>query len=229
MSLFGDRVAEGLAARGGQVVSLRVDRNALPPDPAVPLAYGAVDLNTTSVGDLVGVFTGCDALVASLSVPTTTSATGESMRVALVKRADLVVRAALEAGVGKIVLLGSYYTAWDRMHPGSGFASRHPYVAARIAEAQSATALGEKFGASVCVLEVPCVFGAGAGEQFHWRDVVFDRLHKPVIMFPFGGTSAITSQQLADAVIGALENGRHGGRYPLSDMELTWREIFSRA
>ena len=128
-----------------------------------------------------------------------------------------------------MVVLGSYFTAWERMHPDAGFASRHPYVTARVDQSNRAIAAGGEFGAEVCVLEIPYVFGTIRGEGKRWKEMLFDRLRHPIVFFPTGGTSVVTSVQVGQAVAGALERGEHGGRYPLNDIDLTWRELLSHA
>lgn len=228
--LFGTRVAEGLAEYGRHTVSLRPDKRSPHLPSTDTVTYGSVDVLNGPFEELVEAFAGCDSLVSSLGVPTTSPLSGaEYARTRLVGVTERVLKAAVDAGVERVVLLGTYLTAWHRTNPGFGLASRHPYVEARLVEAESAVEMGQRYGVSVCVLEVPYVFGTGAGERQNWREILFDGLRQPVTLFPTGGTSVITSQQLADAVVGAVERGEHGARYPLSDLDLTWRELISHA
>lgn len=179
---------------------------------------------------LVRAFSGCEALVYALGPDDREEVAGdptEFFETRLVETTERVVRAACRAGVRRVVVLGSYFCTWERMHPDLGFASRHPYVAARVAQAERAVAAGEEFGARVSVLEIPYVFGTIRGEGKRWKTLLFDRLRGPVVFFPTGGTSVVTSVQVGQAVAGAVERGEHGARYPLNDIDLTWRELIS--
>lgn len=175
-------------------------------------------------------FNGCEALVYALGPDDRDEVTGdpaEYFQTRLVETTERAVRAACRAGVNRVVVLGSYFATWERMHPDLGFAARHPYIAARVAQSERAVAAGQEFGATVSVLEIPYVFGTIRGEGKRWRSMLFDRVDGPVVFFPTGGTSAVTSVQVGQAVAGAIERGEHGARYPLNDIDLTWRELIS--
>lgn len=61
-----------------------------------------------------------------------------------------------------------------------------------------------------------------------WKEWVFERVRSsPVVMYPGGGTSAVTATQVGEAVAGAVERGAGGTAYPLSDEDLTWRAMLT--
>lgn len=189
-----------------------------------------LDVFSADETQLQRAFAGCDVLVYALGPDDREEVEGDPaayFQTRLVETTERVVRAACRVGVRKVVVLGSYFTAWDRMHPDRGFASRHPYVAARLAQSERAIDAGQEFGASVCVLEIPYVFGTIRGEGRRWKKILLDRFRGPLVFFPTGGTSVVTSVQVGQAVAGAVERGAHGARYPLSDIDLTWRELIA--
>lgn len=127
-------------------------------------------------------------------------------------------------GVRRAVLLGSYFTWWDRRHPERGMAQRHIYWRQRKEQARRLVAVGAEGGMDVVVLEVPYVFGTVPGQTPIWKAEVFDRiLRAPVVLWPRGGSSAVTATQVAQAAVGALEHGEPGAAYPLADLDLDYR------
>lgn len=129
-------------------------------------------------------------------------------------------------GVRRAVLLGSYFTWWDRRHPERGMAQRHVYWRQRKKQADRLVAVGAEGGMDVMVLEVPYVFGTIPGQVPVWKVEVFDRiLRGPVVLWPRGGSSAVTATQVAQAVAGALEHGEPGAAYPLADLDLDYRTL----
>ncbi len=228
--LLGQRASAELVARGHDVFS--VSRNPIPPGRRrlVEVEQRCADIVAADTATLRKVLSGADALVYALGPDDRCQVRGDPaafFQACLVETTERVIRVAGATGVERIVLLGSYFTTWERMHPDSGFASRHPYVQARVDQLAAAVAAAGEAGVRLCVLEIPYVFGLIDGEGQRWRELLFDRTSKPVVLFPTGGTSVITSIQVGEAVAGALQRGEHGACYPLSDIDLTWREILS--
>lgn len=147
----------------------------------------------------------------------------------LVQATARVAGLARQAGIGRMVVLGSYFTAWHRMHPEIDFAGRHPYVGARQAQAERAIAVGggrDQGGMDVCVLEIPYVFGAVPQREPMWKQWLFDRLlGMPVVMYPDGGSSVVTAAQVGACAGAAAIVGRHQARYPLADLQLDWASL----
>lgn len=224
--LFGHRLCESLVAAGHEVVSVRPRRQGSVASPYRGVTYSAVDV-TDDEAVITQVLRGVDALVYGVGVSGVGPVEGGDAVEWVRDVVGRTFRAAAAAGVEQVVVIGSYLAAWERANPGLGIADRHPYVRARVAEADFAIEVGTELGMRVCVLEIPYVFGAGSGERHHWREILLDRLRGPVVLFPTGGTSVITTQQLVDAVMSALQRGEHAARYPLTDMDLTWREMIS--
>jgi hypothetical protein len=80
----------------------------------------------------------------------------------------------------------------------------------------------------VLVLELPYVFGTMPGRVPLWKEVFMDRFLKlnPVI-YPDGGTAVVCAGSVGMAVVGAVERGEAGRRYPIGDVNMRWREMFT--
>lgn len=47
------------------------------------------------------------------------------------------------------------------------------------------------------------------------------------IIYPRGGTSMIRAENVAEAIVGAVEKGKHGACYAIADVNMQWEEMFS--
>lgn len=130
-------------------------------------------------------------------------------------------------GLTRGVVMGSYYTYYDRLHPRLRLTERHTYIRCRVEQAQEArTAAGP--GLPVAVLELPFVFGrAGdrlpnwAGPLDHWA-----RSRSPLLV-PVGGSAAASARSVALVAVDALEQA-NGEDIPVADENLTWDEMMGR-
>ncbi len=143
----------------------------------------------------------------------------------LVESVQKVANAARKAGVKKFVLLNSYFAYFDRTWPQKELAKHHPYIRCRVEQAERVIAAG-KDSMAVMVLELPYIFGSMPNRIPLWKDVLLDRFAKgKTIYFPRGGTNMITAQHVGQAIIGALERGEHGTRYPVGDENHTFNDM----
>ena len=146
----------------------------------------------------------------------------------LVRRTERIHRIAADAGVQASVVLGSYFAERGRNRP--DFLAHHPYVAARVAQADAAVAAGAEGGMRVTLLEIPYVFATRPGLVPLWKTMYYDTYRwLPVLPLPDGGTTMVTGETVAEATLAALEVGVHGRSYPVGDDDLTWREFLSVA
>jgi Nucleoside-diphosphate-sugar epimerases len=182
-------------------------------------------------GALRASFSGCGAAVYALGLddrqplPRPAYATLHRDHVDVCLR---VLRAARDAGVAAFVAYGSYFTSFDRMHPELGLSRDHPYIRTRREQLEAVLKeAGPGFTASV--LEIPYVIGSLPKRVPPWT-FLFDMLSgkgKRAFFFLRGGTAAVTTGQIAQATLGAIEGGRSGA-YPLGGINLSWRELASR-
>lgn len=193
---------------------------------SVAVDYG--DVFTLSGEELEQRFAGYDALVYAVGpddrvVPPAPAY--EFFHERLVLACEKAVIAARKAGVKRCVILNSYFAYFDRLWPQKRLAERHPYIKCRVEQAQRAIAAGGDTMA-VMILELPYIFGSMPKRTPIWKDVFLDKYAKGrIIFFPKGGTNMIAVQHVGEAIIGALENGEHGRRYPIGDENHTYNEM----
>lgn len=177
---------------------------------------------------LVDTFRGYDALVYAVGPDdrvTPDAPAYQFFHDRLVVACTGVVRAARDAGIKRCVVLGSYFAYFDRVWPERSLADHHAYIKARIEQTESVMALGSP-SFSVMVLELPYIFGNMPERLPLWKDILFERIRKMrVVFFPGGGSNMIAVEHVAEAIVGATEQGKHGSRYLIGDENLTWKEL----
>ncbi|MGB4618544.1 MAG: NAD(P)H-binding protein, partial [Dethiobacteria bacterium] len=143
----------------------------------------------------------------------------------LVVQCSKVVRAARKAGVRRVVIMNSYFAYFDRQPGYNGRLSRnHPYIRARVEQAEACIKLGEKGVMDVMILELPYIFGSMPGRMPLWKEVFLDRFDKmPAVFFPKGGTVMIHVRGVGQAVVAATVNGEHGKRYPIGAYNMKYK------
>jgi dihydroflavonol-4-reductase len=133
---------------------------------------------------------------------------------------------ARRAGVRKFVLYGSYTAQWAEQWPDLDYRGRNGYPRTRLAQEEIAHLEGD--GAmDVMVLRLPYIFGLVPGQRPLWQsflDIV--AAHPGMVPVLGGSTSSVTVRQVAQAAVGAMERGSHGGRYPINAYELTYAELY---
>ena len=143
----------------------------------------------------------------------------------LVNVCKKVAIAARKAGVKKFVVLNSYFAYFDRIWPEKELSRHHPYIRCRVEQAEKVISAGEDEMA-VMILELPYIFGSMPNRIPLWKDVLLDRFAKgKIIFFPKGGTNMIAVEHVGEAIIGALENGKHGARYTVGDENRSLNEM----
>jgi len=188
--------------------------------------YG--DIFKMPKADLVSLFSGFDAMVYAVGPDdrvTPKAPAYDFFYERLVTACINVVSAAKEAGVKKCVVLNSYFAYFDRVFPKYNLAKRHPYIKCRVEQASLAIQEGSD-KIAVMILELPYIFGTMPERVPIWKDLLIKRLQKQkVIFYPKGGSNMISIEHVAESVAGAIENGRHGQRYPIGDVNFTWKQL----
>jgi len=136
-------------------------------------------------------------------------------------------RLARRAGVRRGALLSSYFAHFCRIWPHLKLAEHHPYVRSRVEQEEQSLAAAMP-DLQLSVLELPYIFGAMPGRPSLWTPVVNLVRRWPVLFFPRGGTNMIAVQHVAEAIAGAIEQGRGGERYVIGDENLTWKDWLGR-
>ncbi|TNH29726.1 NAD-dependent epimerase/dehydratase family protein [Micromonospora orduensis] len=143
---------------------------------------------------------------------------------------DPVVRlftAAREEGLTRAVVMGSYYTYFDRLRPQWRLTERHTYIRCRVEQAREGrAAAGDDL--PVAVLELPFVFGRAGDRLPNWAGPLdrWARSRTPLVA-PTGGTAAASARSVAEIAVDALEQGR-GDDIPVADENLTWDDMIGR-
>ncbi|MFC8298945.1 NAD(P)H-binding protein [Micromonospora orduensis] len=143
---------------------------------------------------------------------------------------DPVVRlftAAREEGLTRGVVMGSYYTYFDRLRPQWRLTERHTYIRCRIEQAREGRAAAGD-GLPVAVLELPFVFGRAGDRLPNWAGPLdrWARSRTPLVA-PTGGTAAVSARSVAEIAVDALEQGR-GDDIPVADENVTWDDMIGR-
>ncbi len=223
--LLGSAAAKELIRKGHEVSAL-----ALPPVPEG--AYLPPEMNLTfgnyvemSDAELAGHFKGCDGFVFAAGVDERVE--GPAPIYEMFKRYNItplekLLRVAKASGVKHAVVCGSYFSYFAKIWPEKELAKWHPYIRSRIDQEHVALALSDE-DFDVAMLELPYIFGAQPGRKPVWVFLVeIIRGMKKATMYPEGGTTMVTVRQVAQAIVGALEQSRGAKCYPIGYFNLTW-------
>ncbi|GIF68392.1 hypothetical protein Ais01nite_64270 [Asanoa ishikariensis] len=143
---------------------------------------------------------------------------------------DPVVRlftAARAEGLTRGVVMGSYYTYYDRLHPRWRLPERHTYIRCRVEQAaEGRAAAGPDL--PVAVLELPFVFGRAGDRLPNWSEPLdrWARSRAPLLV-PVGGSAAASARSVAEVTADALEQAS-GADIPVADENLTWADMLAR-
>ncbi|MBQ0902495.1 NAD(P)H-binding protein [Micromonospora sp. U21] len=139
---------------------------------------------------------------------------------------NLFTAARLE-GLTRGVVMGSYYTYFDRLHPQWRLAARHTYIRCRVEQAREGRAAAGP-DLPVAVLELPFVFGRAGDRLPNWSGPLdrWARSRTPLAV-PAGGTAAASARSVAEVAVDALEQTR-GEDIPVADENLTWNDMIAR-
>ncbi|PWR05176.1 nucleoside-diphosphate sugar epimerase [Micromonospora acroterricola] len=135
--------------------------------------------------------------------------------------------AARREGLTRGVIMGSYYTHFDRLHPQLRLAARHTYIRCRVEQAREGRAAAGP-DLPVAVLELPFVFGRAGDRLPNWAGPLdrWARSRTPLLA-PAGGTAAASARSVADIAVDALEQAS-GADIPVADENLTWSDMIAR-
>ncbi|WP_433223382.1 NAD(P)H-binding protein [Dactylosporangium sp. CS-047395] len=220
--LIGAHVGAVLRERGHEVTSLaRTARDGVD---------HVLDLGAASVGELGERLQGHDGIVYAARTDEQRPLRKPilpAFRRDMVEPVARLFTAARTAGLTRGVVMGSYYTYFDRLHPEWRLAERHTYIRCRVEQAaQARTAAGPDL--PVAVIELPFVFGAAGDRLPNWAPALerWARSATPMLA-PAGGTAAVSVRTVAEMAADALESA-DGSDLPAADENLTWRDLLAR-
>jgi nucleoside-diphosphate-sugar epimerase len=197
-----------------------------PPDVQIRLG----DLNTISDADLLEFVRGYEWVIYAAGAHASARFQGDAYTYFYNENARSAARffkLARTGGVKRGVLLGSYFTYFDRMRPDLKLSENHPYIRSRQDQ------IKESFAAAlpdleVMVLELPWIFGTAPGHIPSWQPLIRYIQSPMPLFFTAGGTNMIAAVEVAQAIAGALEHGKGGELYLVGDENLTWRDLLTR-
>jgi len=129
-----------------------------------------------------------------------------------------------EGKLEHLVILGSYFSYFNRKHPEWKMQERHPYVYSRLRqELETRKALGGH--ASLSVLEIPYVFGSAPGLVPLWKPLIDYIYRMPVVLYTKGGTNICAVEQVADAVVGIVESPVRRDNWIVGGKNVTWKDL----
>ena len=121
----------------------------------------------------------------------------------------------------KLVILGSYFTYFNRMKPEWKMAERHPYVRSRVLQ-QEETLHAADNQVKVEILELPYIFGAAPNMIPLWKPLVKYINATPWVFYTRGGTAMIGVEEVARAIVGAIEYQGSNSIWQIGAENHTW-------
>ena len=140
-----------------------------------------------------------------------------------------IARLAKEAGVRNFVLFGSYTSEFAENNEDlrAHNYQAEPYVETRLLQEKAAMYAGE--GAmNVSVLRLPYIFGTMPGKvpmTSMYVDMLRDQKFMPVTT---GGFATITVNQVGQAAISAIENGKHRKTYAVATGYMSYENFYKK-
>jgi dihydroflavonol-4-reductase len=210
----------------------RVDLLALPPAPPAGLFPKEVKVYLRDIGELSDralqrMLSPYDAVVFAAgaddrNVPE--SPAYHFFYEANVRSTVRVTAAAVKAGVDKLVVLGSYFTYFDREWPHLELSKHHPYVLSRRQQIELGQGIAGDDMAFI-VLELPYIFGSMPGKVPLWHPLVNYVRSGVELVYTRGGSSMIAVEHVAEAIAGACERIKSNRVYQVGDRNVSWTEF----
>jgi dihydroflavonol-4-reductase len=216
-----------LLARGYQVKTM-----ALPPLPEADLLPAEVsctlgDIMALSDAEIKAVLSDCQGFIYAAGADERTIPEKPAMKFfyeANVLPTQRLARLAKQAGVTSFVVFGSYFAEFAERFPHYHL-QRQVYPAMRLLQEQIAFAEGEG-SMRMMSLRLPYIFGTMPGRMPLWK--MFSDQIKGQAVYPAlkGGTAMVTVEQVAEAAVGALENGTHRSTYAISALNMKYQQFY---
>lgn len=220
--LIGAHVVDVLGERGHAATT--VARTARPGVDHV------LDLETASVDELRPLLAGHDGVVYAARTDEQRplrKPIHPAFRRDIVEPVVRLFAAARQEGLTRGVVMGSYYTYFDRLRPQWRLTARHTYIRCRVEQSREGRAAAGP-DLPVAVLELPFVFGRAGDRLPNWAGPLdgWARSRTPLAV-PSGGTAATSARNVAEVAVDALEQAS-GDDIPVADENLSWHALIAR-
>jgi len=126
--------------------------------------------------------------------------------------------------VKKIIILGSYFTHFHRLHPEWKMEEYHPYVQSRVLQYEESVAASEG-KTDIIILEMPYVFGSVPEKTPLWKPLIKYIKKMPIVFYTKGGTNIVSVTQVASATVGAINNLNSHQQLIIGNQNVTWKEL----
>lgn len=205
-----------------------ISRHSMPVDGLLPpeVKHNVGNINEMSDGDIMEMLKGIDGFVYAAGADERTLPEAPAVKFfyeANVLPTQRIARLAKQAGVKKFVLLNSYFAHFAEEWSDIPLKS-NAYPRSRLLQEEIACMEGEG-GMDVMSIRLPYIFGVMPGRMPLWTMFVERVRGQKIVPVLGGGTAMVTAQQVAEATIGALENGVHGGKYSICGMNMKHSEF----
>ena len=217
-----------LIRRGHHVVAIGLGT---PAADSIPEGVEVIQLDTdkASIEVLRKVLAGSDVLIHGAGADGRFSSKAPALdayRKSNVEPFHQLIPAMKLAGTRRLVILGSYYTALQRLYPSLPIMARSAYPLSRFEQAKYALShVGNDF--EVAILELPYIFGAAPGRGTLWGYMIDTVLNaKGAIPVVSGGTACVTARQVGLATAGAVERKLTENYFPIGGENLSHKQIY---
>lgn len=221
-------ITRELIHRGHHVVAIGLRSPALGsiPDGVEVLQ---LDVDKASIDDLSKVLAGSDVLIHGAGADGRFSSKAPALdayRKSNVQPFHQLITTMKSAGTRRLVILGSYYTALQRLYPSLPIMTRSAYPISRLEQAEYALSQrGQDL--EVAILELPYIFGAAPRRGTLWGYMMDTVLNaKGTISVASGGTACVTASQVGLATVGAVERNLTENFFPIGGENLSHMQIY---
>lgn len=228
--LLGYETAKVLIKDHHEIISF-----ALPPKPSnisIPKEMELIFKNYLELSDdeLISYFDGCEGLVFAAGIDERVEGSAPIYDLYYqynIKPLERILPLAKQAGVKSVVILGSYFSYFNRIWPDLKLATHHPYIRSRVDQEKLAFSYAND-NFNVAVVEIPYVFGVQPGREPVWTILLNELLKmKNKTYWTKGGTTMITARQAGEAIAGALLTNSGANSYPIGYYNMTWKEMLN--
>ncbi len=226
--LLGYHTVRELLDRGYQVSTI-----ALPPMPTEDLLPKEVECSLGNINEMTDneirtVLKGKDVFIYAAGADERTTPEAPANRFFYQENViptQRIARLAREAGIKKFIIYGSYFSHFAEKWTDLKLATEQAYPRTRLLQEEIGIMEGEG-EMDVMSIRLPYIFGTMPGRKPLWEMFLPQIQGKDFVPVLAGGTAMVTVKQVAEATVGAIEHGKHGGRYAISDTNMKHEEFF---
>ncbi len=138
---------------------------------------------------------------------------------------EKMIKIAIEMGIKKVVILGSYFSYFNRVWPKDKL-YLNPYIKSRIDQESMSLSYTNKI--DIVILELPYIFGIQKGRKPVWTILLKEILSmKGATFYPKGGTTMVTTKQVGEMIVNASIKDVGTKVYPVGCYNMKWTELLS--